>query len=60
MQNPIVSTLWNFGSSAADKGARLISTVGSKLQEKLDEAGVTQRVSSVVNTAADRTTQFGA
>jgi len=59
MQNPIVSTIWSIGSTAADKGAWLISSVGSKLQEKLDETGVTQRVSSVVNTAADKTTQIG-
>jgi len=59
LQNPLIGKIWNFGASAVDTGATLISKVGGKLQEKLDETGVTYRVANVVNTAASKTTQIG-
>ena len=55
----MISSVWGFTSKALEKGTQVVSTVGTKVQQKLDEAGVTENVSYYVSTAAEGTKQIG-
>ncbi len=53
MDIPLVKGAYNAGSSALEKSASLVFTVGSNLQNRLDETGVSQKVTSMVSTASE-------
>lgn len=52
-------TIMATGASVLNKGGEVISQVGSKVQAKLDESGVSQNVSYYVNKGAETTVSVG-
>lgn len=54
-----MNTFWGYTSKALEKGTEVISTVGTKVQSKLDEAGLSENVSYYVSTAAEGTKTIG-
>ena len=54
-----MGSLWGATSKALETGTWAISTAGNKMQEKLDETGISQNVSYYVNSAAEGTKNIG-
>ena len=54
-----MGSLWGATSKALEKGSWAIGTVGSKVQEKLDQTGITENVSYAMNAAAEGTKNLG-
>lgn len=52
-QNPVSDLLINVGAKVADKSSQIISKIGSKVQEKLDSSGVTDKYRHIVDTTVD-------
>jgi hypothetical protein len=46
-------------TSVVEKGSNMVSSVGSSVQEKLDETGVSSGISYAVNSAAEKTSYVG-
>lgn len=57
--NPIMSSMWGYTSMALEKSAQALQTVGSTVQTKLDEHGITEKASSIVSAAAEKTSYIG-
>ncbi len=55
--NPMVGKLWNSGASVLKTGGALIGTMGVAMQQKLEEAGIQQKVSTFVNVAKEKTVE---
>ena len=55
--NPIVGKLWNQGSSVLKQGGTMLTTVGTSLKQNLDNAGVTQTVTTFMVGAAEKTVE---
>jgi hypothetical protein len=58
-KNPLVGNILNAGTTVVKQGGALIGSVAIGLNQKLEEAGVNQKVSTFVNQAADKTMQVG-
>jgi hypothetical protein len=54
-----MTTLWGAGATILSKGSETISVVGSKVQKKLDDTGVSSNVSYYVSAAAEGTVNIG-
>jgi hypothetical protein len=57
--NRLMGSLWGATSKALETGTWAISSVGTKVQEKLDQTGITENVSYVVSSAAESTKNLG-
>lgn len=55
----MLNKLWGAGAAVINKGSETIGAVGSKVQQKLDETGVSQNVSYYANYAAESTVTLG-
>ena len=51
----MVNQFWNASASVLKQGGAMISTVS----QKLDESGVTSKVTTFVSSAADKTVEVG-
>jgi hypothetical protein len=61
--NPLVGKLWGASASVLKTGGSLVSSMGSAMQQKLEEhgmGGVTQTVTTFVSSAAEKTVEVGA
>lgn len=55
MSKSIISAV----SSTVDKSSSMIASVGSSLQKKMDESGVSSKITSVVHGAAEKGMSLG-
>lgn len=50
-----MNSVWGYTAKALEKSAQAISTVGSTVQTKLDETGITEKASHLVSSATEKT-----
>ncbi len=53
----MVGKLWNSGASVLKTGGALIGTMGVAMQQKLEETGIQQKVSTFVSAATEKTVE---